>query len=312
MVSLAGLAFAVGMVVDNSIVVLENIYRHRQMGKPLFEAAHEGAREVWGAVLASTLTTIAVFLPVIFIQEEAGSSFGDIAVAISCAVALSLVVSITVIPSLSAQDPADGDADRRRRRTGTEGTSTTSGASPVAGPANGGSHRPSSTGSPAPPGAPRRRRGAHHVAALGLSWLLMMPKAEYLPIGNQNFVFGLMLPPPGYSLDEVAELQRQLIDDGSGPVGGGARQPRPRRSPAGRRDRHFFFVASSTARRSWGERGANGSRCGFASSSRSSSEANGQLPGHLRRLQPVEPVPERLRRGAQHRRRDSPVPSWST
>ena len=89
MVSLAGLAFAVGMVVDNSIVVLENIYRHRQMGKPLFAAAHDGAAEVWGAVLASTLTTVAVFVPVIFIQEEVGQLFGDIAVAISCAVVLS-------------------------------------------------------------------------------------------------------------------------------------------------------------------------------------------------------------------------------
>ena len=63
-ISLAGMAFAVGMVVDNSIVVLENIYRHLQMGKSRFDAAFQGAREVWGAVLASTATTIAVFLPV--------------------------------------------------------------------------------------------------------------------------------------------------------------------------------------------------------------------------------------------------------
>ena len=73
-ISLAGMAFAVGMVVDNSIVVLENIYRHRQMGKRRFDAAYEGTKEVWGAVLASTLTTIAVFLPIIFVQEEAGTA----------------------------------------------------------------------------------------------------------------------------------------------------------------------------------------------------------------------------------------------
>ena len=102
-ISLAGMAFAVGMVVDNSIVVLENIYRHRQMGKSRFAAAHEGAGEVWGAVLASTLTTIAVFLPILFVQEEAGQLFRDIALAISCAVGLSLVVAVTVIPSLSAK-----------------------------------------------------------------------------------------------------------------------------------------------------------------------------------------------------------------
>ena len=64
-IMLAGMAFAVGMVVDASIIVLENIYRHRQMGKDTLTAAHDGAREVWGAIFASTLTTLAVFIPII-------------------------------------------------------------------------------------------------------------------------------------------------------------------------------------------------------------------------------------------------------
>ena len=102
-VSLAGLAFAVGMLVDNSIVVLENIYRHRQMGKSAAEAARAGAGEVWGAVLASTLTTVAVFIPIVFIQEEAGQLFRDIALAVAISVSLSLVVSMTVIPMLTAR-----------------------------------------------------------------------------------------------------------------------------------------------------------------------------------------------------------------
>ncbi len=102
-ISLAGLAFAIGMVVDNSIVVLENIFRHRQMGESRAQAAYEGAREVWGAVLASTLTTVAVFLPVIFIEEEAGQLFRDIAIAISASVTLSMIVAITVIPALSSK-----------------------------------------------------------------------------------------------------------------------------------------------------------------------------------------------------------------
>ena len=102
-ISLAGLAFATGMVVDNSIVVLENIYRHRQAGQSLFSAAYSGATEVWGAVLASTLTTIAVFAPVVLIEEDIGKLLADIAVAISCAVGLSLVIAITVIPTLSAR-----------------------------------------------------------------------------------------------------------------------------------------------------------------------------------------------------------------
>jgi HAE1 family hydrophobic/amphiphilic exporter-1 len=89
-VSLAGIAFAVGMLVDNAIVVIENIDRHRRMGKSAFDAAYEGTREVWGAVFASTLTTVAVFLPVVFIQEEAGQLFRDIAIAVVSAVTLSL------------------------------------------------------------------------------------------------------------------------------------------------------------------------------------------------------------------------------
>ena len=100
-ISLAGMAFAVGMVVDNSIVVLENIYRHLTMRKGVVRAAYDGTVEVWGAVLSSTLTTLAVFLPIVFVQEEAGQLFRDIAITISSSIALSLIVSITVIPTLA-------------------------------------------------------------------------------------------------------------------------------------------------------------------------------------------------------------------
>ena len=101
-VSLAGISFAVGMLVDNAIVVFENIFRHREMGKGRVQAAYDGTVEVWGAVLASTLTTVAVFLPIVFVEEEAGQLFRDIAIAISGSVLLSMIVSITVIPCLSA------------------------------------------------------------------------------------------------------------------------------------------------------------------------------------------------------------------
>ncbi|WP_261341800.1 efflux RND transporter permease subunit [Candidatus Kuenenia stuttgartensis] len=97
-ISLAGIFFAVGMLVDNAIVVLENIDRHRKSGKTAFLAAYEGTKEVWGAILASTLTTIAVFLPIVFVQEEAGQLFRDIAIAVTCAVGLSFFVSVFVIP----------------------------------------------------------------------------------------------------------------------------------------------------------------------------------------------------------------------
>ena len=100
-ISLAGIAFSVGMLIDNSIVVLENIDRHIRNGNKALVAAVDATKEVWGAVLASTLTTIAVFLPIVFIKEEAGQLFGDIAIAVSAAVGLSLFTSITVIPVLS-------------------------------------------------------------------------------------------------------------------------------------------------------------------------------------------------------------------
>jgi HAE1 family hydrophobic/amphiphilic exporter-1 len=206
-ISLAGLAFAVGMVVDNSIVVLENIYRHRQMGKPRARAAHDGAKEVWGAVLASTLTTIAVFVPVVFIQQEAGQLFRDIAIAISCAVGLSLVVSITVIPSLSAKilrGVPSGEGGHRGFR-GLWGGAALAGrfrdwvAATV--------YR--ICGSTA---ARLAVVVAFTAVSIGLAWVLL-PKAEYLPLGNQNFLFGIIQPPPGYKLDEVAELRQLFIEE---------------------------------------------------------------------------------------------------
>ena len=100
-ISLAGLAFAVGMVVDAAIVVLENIYRLRESGHSARHAAYEGTRQVWGAVLVSALTTVMVFIPILVMELEVGQLFRDIAVAISVSVLLSLVVSITVIPAMS-------------------------------------------------------------------------------------------------------------------------------------------------------------------------------------------------------------------
>lgn len=77
------MAFSVGMLVDNSVVVLENIFTRWQAGEDPKKASIRGTQEVWGAVLASTLTTVAVFLPVMFVKEEAGQLFGDIALAIT-------------------------------------------------------------------------------------------------------------------------------------------------------------------------------------------------------------------------------------
>ena len=123
-ISLAGMSFAVGMVIDNAIVALENIFRHQQMGKTRARAALDGASEVWGALLASTLTTVAIFLPIVFVEDEAGQLFRDIAIAVSCSVVLSLIVAISVIPSLANKilggDKPRGDALGRLGRPGAD------------------------------------------------------------------------------------------------------------------------------------------------------------------------------------------------
>jgi HAE1 family hydrophobic/amphiphilic exporter-1 len=100
--SLGGLALATGLVVDDSIVVLESIAKARERGLGILEAAITGTREVSMAVVASTLTTIAVFLPLVFVEGIAGQLFRDQALTVALAIAISLVVAMTLIPMLSA------------------------------------------------------------------------------------------------------------------------------------------------------------------------------------------------------------------
>ena len=100
--SLGGIALAVGMLVDNSIVVLENIVRKREQGEGIVEAAQNGTTEVGGAVVAATLTTIAVFFPMVFISGIAGQLFRDQALTVTFALVFSLIVALTLIPMLAS------------------------------------------------------------------------------------------------------------------------------------------------------------------------------------------------------------------
>lgn len=101
--SFGGLALGIGMLVDNSIVVLENIYRHRELGASRKEAVLEGTREVAGAITASTLTTVVVFLPVLFVPGGAGILFKQLAWVVFFALAVSLLVALTLVPVMSYQ-----------------------------------------------------------------------------------------------------------------------------------------------------------------------------------------------------------------
>jgi len=100
--SLGGIALAVGMLVDNAIVVLENIVRKKEQGESLLDAARNGTTEVAGAVVAATLTTVAVFFPMVFVSGIAGELFRDQALTVSFALLLSLLVALTLIPMLAA------------------------------------------------------------------------------------------------------------------------------------------------------------------------------------------------------------------
>jgi HAE1 family hydrophobic/amphiphilic exporter-1 len=100
--SLGGIALAVGMLVDNSIVVLENIVRKKEQGEGIVDAARNGTTEVAGAVVAATLTTIAVFFPMVFISGIAGQLFRDQALTVTFALVFSLIVALTLIPMLAS------------------------------------------------------------------------------------------------------------------------------------------------------------------------------------------------------------------
>jgi len=102
MISLSGLAVAVGMLVDNSVVVIENIYRLRAKGANAIQAAVSGARQVAGAVTASTLTTVCVFAPIVFVEGITRQLFTDLALTMTYALLASLIVSLTLVPAMAS------------------------------------------------------------------------------------------------------------------------------------------------------------------------------------------------------------------
>lgn len=194
-ISLAGIAFAIGMSVDNTIVVLESIERHRRRGLNRFAAALAGTREVWAATLASTLTTILVFLPVLFVQEEAGQLFSDIAIAISASIFFSMLVAVAVVPVACAHLP--------RRAQSADGKDHT----PLKVPILGAVHWLT--------GGPARRLACIMVfiTATASAVYFLTPPAEYLPEGEEAKAFSSMIAPPGYSIEEMHRIGLQLQDD---------------------------------------------------------------------------------------------------
>jgi multidrug efflux pump subunit AcrB len=191
-ISMAGLAFATGMVLDAAIVVLENIFRQREVGRLGDEASERGTMQVWGALLASTITTVAIFMPVVFLKDEAGQLFSDLAITISAAVVASLLVAVTVLPSAAAnwiKGSAIVDMHRHWWRWITD-------------------HIMHWTDTPT------RRRS--WIAVLTITPLLLVillkPAADYLPEGKRNFIFGFIVSPPGLGLETAEKEVIDVID----------------------------------------------------------------------------------------------------
>ena len=204
-ISLAGLAFATGMVLDAAIVVLENIVRQREQGRDPMDASFRGASQVWGALLASTVTTVAIFLPVIFLQDEAGQLFADLAVVISAAIVCSLVVATIVIPAASYRllgNEVVEDGHRSWWRWSTD-----------------------------------KVMAITDTAKQRWSWIagltvipvvlgfLLIPPADYLPEGKQNFVFGFIQTPSGMGPDTAEAELVNVVNDRLRPYIEGDKEP---------------------------------------------------------------------------------------
>lgn len=194
-ISLAGVAFAIGMTVDNTIVVLESIEQCRRRGLDRIQAAITGVREVWTAVLASSMTTILVFAPVLFVQEEAGQLYSDIAIAISTAILASMLFAVGVVPAACARIGFGDDRDHG------DDLSHPGPILRMVGWLN---------------GSALRRFGCIVLIFAGTmgAGIYLMPPAEYLPEGEEPKAFSMMTAPPGYNLSEMTrvgdEIREQL------------------------------------------------------------------------------------------------------
>ncbi len=189
-ISLAGVAFAIGMTLDNTIVVLESIHQARRRGRDAIEAAISGVRDVWPAVLASSATTVLVFSPVLFIQEEAGQLYSDIAIAISAAIIASMLFAVMVVPAATARLGL-GNVHQESSRFAAAILHSAAWLT----------------------ASPGRRNGCLALTlalTLGGAWLLI-PPAEYLPEGEEPKAFTSMIAPPGYNMGEMQAIADDIL-----------------------------------------------------------------------------------------------------
>ena len=204
-ISLAGLAFGVGMVLDAGIIVLENTLRLQERGELPNVAASRGTQEVWPALLASTITTVAIFLPVLWLKDAEGQLFADLALTISIANVISMFVAVTVVPvvvarwvkppPLRAETKEKSDQFARRIVALTDG---------------------------------RMRRRVLIIGLISapilLSWVLL-PRLDYLPPVKRAAIDGFLQFPPGASVDTIDREIVQPIAQRMRPYMEGTKEP---------------------------------------------------------------------------------------
>ncbi len=218
-ISLAGLAFAVGMVVDNAIVVIENVFTHMQQGKSPIRAAIDGTQEVWGAMLGSTLTNVVVFVPLVMVRGEAGQLFADMAIALSCASLFSLFAALTLVPMLSGLFLKQSEALQMLGDSEYQGGNwlerSVAKTSRVFRIWQGRLENFLLATVSWSLGAGRIGRRLVVLAipiVLLVTSVLLLPPADYLPEGNRNLVLWLAEPLPGVSIPESIRLSKPARD----------------------------------------------------------------------------------------------------
>jgi multidrug efflux pump subunit AcrB len=190
-ISLAGVAFAIGMTVDNTIVVLESIVQAKRQGVSKVQAAINGVTEVWPAVLASTATTVLVFAPILFVEQEAGQLYSDIAIAISGAIIASMLVAIFVVPVALSHLGKKEDLKQGKQFVLSDKWLKI---------------------------AMFFTRSVNQARLAALSFIIvimvaaysLMPAAEYLPEGEEPKAFSMMIAPPSYNLSQMKEIGAEL------------------------------------------------------------------------------------------------------
>ncbi len=199
-ISLAGVSFAMSMLIDNAIVVLENITRHLHTKKPLLRACIDGTREVIGAIFASVVTTIAIFIPIMDMQQDLGQLFYDIALSVCFGLGISFFASIFVIPTMLYVCMG---------RFSFESSRAIAWYQRLGGALSAYLIRVLDSILRTP------RRSAWFIIAFMVfcalaSWVLF-PRLDYLPKGNQNFLIGYINAPPGISYEQRKEIGESIF-----------------------------------------------------------------------------------------------------